>query len=317
MKKFDQKELENTPLPTIPSVAGWKEISVNEGGEKLVPLGLFSDFSEIFTSSIYFGEHENSPYTTAELEGSLLTSFIREGGAKALKKAQELLPENLYLVVFDPYRTLKVQGSLYEQYYRELKELHQDWNEEQLATETQKYVSIPSDNPARPSPHNTGGSVDVAIYELPQGKHFDGSNPEVVQMHGKLLDFGTPFDHGDKEAALSYLEQLAKEQALTPEEEDAMKNRRILYKVMIEVGFEPYQDEWWHYNSKQSQMGAKTSGALEATFGGIQLNSEHLAHEEKRRAYYFEQVEKFKKGEISINPRSLQFPLAAGIAPSK
>lgn len=317
MAKLDKTELINTPMPNIPSVAGWKEVPIEEGGEKLVPLGLFSDYPEIFTDSIYFGEREDSPYPTAKLEGSLITSFVRESVAKVMQKAQELLPENLYLVVFDPYRTLKVQGSLYEQYYNELKVLRPDWDEEALATETQKYVSIPSNDSTRPSPHNTGGSVDVAIYELPEGEQFDGSNVEIVQTKGKLLNFGTPFDHGDAEAALAYLEKLGEERALTQDEEEARGNRRMLYRVMIEVGFEPFESEWWHFNWKESQMGAKTSGSNKATYGEIELSSENLAHEEKRRSHYFEQVEKFKNGELAVNPRTSSFPLAAGIAPSK
>ena len=288
---------------------------LKEGGEKLVPLGQFSDYPEIFTDSIYFGERENSPYPTAELDGSLITGFVRESVAKALRKAQELLPENLYLVVFDPYRTLKVQGSLYEQYHQALKKVRPTWTDDELTAETQKYVSIPSRDATRSSPHNTGGSVDLAIYELDE--RFDGTNIEAVQTRGRLLNFGTPFDHGDKEAAIAYLEHLAKERTLSPDEQEAMQNRRMLYWVMMQVGFEAYQDEWWHFNSKASQMGAKTSGQKEATFGGIELSSENLAHEEKRRKHYFDQMEKFKNGEIAINPRTSKFPQAAAIAPSE
>jgi len=304
-------------MSAIPSVAGWKEVPIEEGGEKLVPLGLFSDYPEIFTDSIYFGEREDSPYPTAELEGSLITGFVRESVAKAIQQAQKLLPNNLYFVVFDPYRTLKVQGSLYEQYYRELKELRPDWDKEALTTEAQKYVSIPSDDLTRPSPHNTGGTIDVAIYELPEGERFDGSNLEIVQTKGKLLNFGTPFDHGDAEAALDYLEKLGNERALTSDEEEARGNRRMLYRLMIEVGFEPFESEWWHFCWKETQMGTKTAGGNKATFGRIELSPENLVHEEKRRAHYFEQVEKFKRGELPVNPRTSSFPPAAGIAPSK
>lgn len=316
MTRLTTSELCDTPLPdSIPSVASWKEMPLKECGEKLVPLGLFSDYPEIFTDSIYFGERENSPYPTAKLEGSLITGFVRESVAKTLREAQKLLPENLHLVVFDPYRTLKVQRSLYDQYHDQLKKVRSTWNEDELVAETQKYVSIPSSDPTRPSPHNTGGSVDLAIYEL--SEPFDGSNMEAVQTRGKLLNFGTPFDHGDKEAALDYLERLAKERTLSPHEQEAMRNRRMLYWVMTKVGFEAFESEWWHFNSKASQMGARTSRAKEAIFGGVELSADNLAHEEKRRAHYFELIDKFEKGEIAVNPRTSSFPLAAAIAPSE
>lgn len=316
MTRLTTSELCDTPLPdSIPSVASWKEMPLNECGEKLVPLGLFSDYPEIFTDSIYFGERENSPYPTAKLEGSLITGFVRESVAKVLREAQKLLPENLYLVVFDPYRTLKVQRSLYDQYHDQLKKVRSTWSEDELIAETQKYVSIPSNDPTRPSPHNTGGSVDLAIYEL--SEPFDGSNTEAVQTRGKLLNFGTPFDHGDSEAALDYFERLSKERALSPNEQEAMRNRRMLYWVMVKVGFEAFESEWWHFNSKASQMGAKTSGAKRAIFGGNELSADNRAHEEKRRAHYFELTDKFEKGEIAVNPRTSPFPRAAAIAPSE
>ena len=45
-------------LPPIPqeSVNKWKEIPIEECGEKLVPVGAFSDFSDCDTSAVYFGE---------------------------------------------------------------------------------------------------------------------------------------------------------------------------------------------------------------------------------------------------------------------
>ena len=104
---------------------------------------------------------------------------------------------------------------------------------------------------------------------------------------------------------------------MTSIEEEAMKNRRILFRVMIEVGFEPFESEWWHYNSKEIQMGAKTSGAKQATFGGVELSSENLVHEEKRKSYYFEELKKFANGEITVSPRASAFPRAAIIEPSK
>lgn len=302
-----------SPIPLeLPSVAGWKEIPVKEGRELLVPLGPFSDHPELFTDSIYFGERtSSSPYAVDPLKdekpltGSLLTMFVRESVAKQLKEAQQLLPPGMYLIILDTYRTLEVQQSLFDKYYEELKRQNTEWDEEELLIETQKYVSIPSKNPAKPSPHNTGGSVDAAIFDLP--KEVDKKVKEInvklqllsstewqeayrlemerislIKEHAKLLEFGTPFDYGGREAALNFFEHLSMEKESTKEEIIARDNRRLLFKVMTAVGFEPYEDEWWHYNSKKSQMGAKTSGLPFAEYGAINLSTKNLKHEEMR-----------------------------------
>src|SRR3989344_3227555 len=152
----EKKSFIERPIPLdLPEVAGWKEIPIKECGEPLVPLGSFSENREIFTNSIYFGERFDSPYIPAPPKGSLVTMFVRRNVAEQLKKAQKLLPTGMYFVVFDAYRTLEVQQSLFDGYFRPLKDLHSDWNNDQLLEETQKYVSLPSKDPAKPSPHNT------------------------------------------------------------------------------------------------------------------------------------------------------------------
>ena len=54
---------------------------------------------------------------------------------------------------------------------------------------------------------------------------------------------------------------------------------------MINAGFEPYADEWWHYNSKKSQMGAKTAGQDKAEYGAMELSPNNWHHELIRRKH--------------------------------
>src|SRR3989344_8290908 len=130
-----------SPIPLeLPGGAGWKEVPINEKGEPLVALGPFSDHREIETDAIYFGQRVNSPYMVNELNGeepltgSLLTMFVRESVAKQLMEAQRLLPKGMYLAVWEPYRTLEVQQSLFDTYYNALKAQHPDWSEDALLT---------------------------------------------------------------------------------------------------------------------------------------------------------------------------------------
>ncbi len=316
------------PIPLeVPSVAGWKEVPLEPtDSDDLVPLGLFApEFGDIHTSSTYYGERDDSPYRFDELSGTNTAIFVRRGVAERMVQAQSLLPENLRLVVYDAYRPLEVQQALYDKYIGGLKALHPDWTAEQLATETQKFVSIPSTDSTKPSPHNTGGSIDLAIAKvsdwtaegfkqmgtetpdkragqelwslIQNGKATLGfpyehgtALPEnvakwvAVQLereHGvfrdkttAMLDFGTPFDYGtpDGKADPNYFERLEQERPLAIDEITARDNRRILYNVMAQVDMQPLDSEWWHYNSPESQMGAKAAGLTVATYGAIALS---------------------------------------------
>lgn len=308
--------LEPIPLE-LPSVAGWKEIPVeNDPNDVLVPLGSLSpEFKDVYTSSIYAGERTDSPYNGEDrLGGALETIFVRRSVACKLKLAQAYLPPNLKLAVFDAYRPLEVQQSLYDHYYASLQRLQPDWTDEELSAETQKYVSIPSQNETRPSPHNTGGAVDLAIIQVPDEElerlaeydswltrfspanhwEIDAKKARLLSERTKLLNFGTPFDFGGTEAALNYYEVLAQERPLSESEIEARNNRRLLYNLMKKVGLEPYTDEWWHYNAPESQMGAKTAGKRIATFGKAVLTAENLAFEEHRK--------RINKGKVSALP---------------
>jgi D-alanyl-D-alanine dipeptidase len=305
---------EHVVYPEIPldagQVQGWKEIPIRSGNDSdpLVPLGLLSPEAAVLTtSSIYFGEHNNSPYAEAanKLDGSLLTLFARQSVARRLLAVEQFLPAGHHLLVLDAYRPHKVQASLYESYKQKLAKKYPDMNEDTLNTITQKYVSLPSKDIARPSPHNTGGAVDVAVirldqihektlYEIRSRLTENALLPvdriglelrlsEVIRHHGELLDFGTAFDHGGSKSALAYYEfRAAGGEILSDDDVRACNNRRLLFAAMTKAGFQPYFAEWWHFNAPESQMGAATAGRDYATFGAVSLEEDHLAHESER-----------------------------------
>src|SRR5258708_5022017 len=146
---------------------------------------------------------------------------------------------------------------------------------ETLESETQNYVSLPSMDPTRPSPHNTGGSVDVAIVKLDQAHeeellqirshladvHLDIAKRVGMEMrlsatmrrHAKMLDFGSAFDHGGEKSALAYYEsKIAAGEILADNDMRACNNRRFLFGMMTQAGFQPYFAEWWHFNAPES-----------------------------------------------------------------
>lgn len=300
--------------PAIPldvgQIHGWKSIPTHEVGslDPLVPLGPLSNEAAIVTtSSLYFGEHGNSPYAEAtnKLEGSLLTLFARRSTARRLLAAERSLPSGYHLLVFDAYRPYQVQKSLHDFYKQKLSANHPAMNDEALELETQHYVSLPSTDPTRPSPHSTGGVVDVVIVKLDQiheaklarlrsqlrdtsldfAKRVDLEMQlsAIMRHHAKMLDFGTAFDHGGEKSATAYYEsKIAAGEVLTEDEMLACNNRRLLFRVMTRAGFQPYFAEWWHFDAPESQWGAASAGRKFATFGAASLDKDNIAHENIR-----------------------------------
>lgn len=301
-------------IPLIASREGWKEKPIRpQKPELLVGLGPFSDYHTIYTSSIYNGEHTNSPYPEGLFPDSMLSLQVRESVADQLQDAQSSLPKGMHLIVLDAYRTNPLQQQLYDAFRGSLQVKYPDLSQKELTTETEKFVTAPSADKFV-SPHNTGGAVDVAIVTLDEKteqeieridreltilpksslswKELQRTKMDLIHEHGTALDFGTPIDHGGKKAQLRYYEELAEkkgEDRLTENEKTVLINRRILYNVMKHAGFEPFSDEWWHYNSRKIQMGAQTAGIAVAEFGSadefVDRDHEQTRKDERHSSY--------------------------------
>lgn len=240
----------NDPIPVVAgAVDGWRFMMLKERGEPLVAIGAGSEYDDLMTSAIYAGEHAHSPYRSENaIAAANSVVYVRKSVAERLRHAQAMLPGGMKLIVFDGYRSVAVQKALYDQFLNELRRLKPDWSDEQLADETERYVSLPSTNVVCPSPHLTGGAVDVA-----------------VMQDGRMIEFGTPFDHGTERSALRYFENDG--HVKTEADVIAKTHRRLLYSVMHDAGFEGFEHEWWHYNAPETQMGAHTGSGECASFG--------------------------------------------------
>jgi zinc D-Ala-D-Ala dipeptidase len=139
--------------------------------------------------------------------------FLRFKTVKALIEANDSFIKLGYKIkLFDCYRPLDIQKKMW------------------------KIVSNPSyvADPSKGSIHNRGGAVDITL----------------VDVNGKELEMGTPFDFFGIEASHNYPN-------LSQEIKD---NRELLKKVMLEKGFNSFDSEWWHYNLK-SALNDKVSNA--------------------------------------------------------
>lgn len=224
-------------IPKPESIAGWKGVAIEECGEPLIRLNDLDPKIEI-----------EAEYYRMGIKGASPTQYLCQGAVERLLHAASLLPRDHRLLVFDAYRSLTVQATLFDDQVESLKLLHPGLNDAQLREVAQRYVSIPSDNPEKPSPHATGGAVDLSI----------------VGPGGVLLDMGTKFDHFGEEAQTAYYKNMLPYSHIHD-------NRRLLYTVMIRAGFTNYFEEWWHFDFG-NQFWGKVTGQT-AIYGLVDFDT--------------------------------------------
>jgi D-alanyl-D-alanine dipeptidase len=100
----------------------------------------------------------------------------------------------------------------------------------------------------------------------------------LFRLFGNELDMGTPFDFFGPEAASDYFER--KEPVA-----EVRANRRLLYNLLHEIGFQNYEEEWWHY-SRGDNMAARKLGLAESEYFGCELTEELRSFEAIRRVIW-------------------------------
>lgn len=236
----DKKYLKKIP-EYKENLNGWESILIKDNKEELISLKNID--KKILVSPQYY---------INGIEGADNDCKVREKLAQKLITVANKLPDGFYLLIWDSYRTLKTQQSLFEKYYNIFKK-DKKMDERELLEYTKKFVSLPSANKERPSPHNTGASVDLTICD----------------ETGKPIDFGTYFDDFRQEAYTRFFEEKNETVGLTEKEREILLNRRILCNMFSEEGFANYTYEIWH-KSFGDQMSCKLLGSDYAIYGGIE-----------------------------------------------
>jgi D-alanyl-D-alanine dipeptidase len=218
------------PIPALSQPRGWQEVEIRECGERLVPLSTLAP-DRIVVEARYHQEGYS---------GAMEECYARESVARLLLEAAKTLPPGWQVVIFDAWRPVALQRQIFDRYKARLRGEHPELTEHALDEETQRYVAWPSANPERPSPHLTGGAVDLSWRDAA----------------GCNLDMGTDFDAFDDKSGTRYFEhQVERHGRLTPEEEVFLRNRRVLFHALAAVGFTNYPEEWWHFDYGRSQYG--------------------------------------------------------------
>ncbi len=235
--------------PHWPPLSEIAAVSIVENGEPLVPLSLVPE--KILVRSAYY---------EAGIAGSKPECYAREKVFEKLLYAADLLPSNLRLVVLDGWRSPVVQRDLFKRCCAVTRSLHPDATDDEIHALAQEYVALPSVAAAAPSPHLTGGAIDVTL----------------ATRDGRMLSFGSIFDYP---APISYaraFEDLLEERGgdmgkLAEQERQALENRRLLCSVMVEAGFCNYSYEWWHFEFG-TQRWAVCQGQNQAMYGPTKLS---------------------------------------------
>lgn len=292
------------PIAPIASVDGWKTLPIRECGEPLVALGPFSPHTRFFSDAIYFGEGNSSPYKRGELQGTMITPFVRQGVAQGLERAAAHLPPEHAFLIWDSYRPLSVQAALYTDYKSKLMNV-QKLSDAAATVEAQKMVSIPSSDPTKPSPHNTGAAVDLTIVRFTpkawneiqkldeQMKSPNWQDVYKAEMRRleilhskdcKPLQMGTAFDEVAPQTATRFFEERQERATLTRHEAEVLNNRRLLVNAMAAGGFSNYAEEWWHFDRGNQFCAARTGQP--AIYGAAVFSEANQAHETMRQGHY-------------------------------
>src|SRR5690606_30389960 len=136
-------------------------------------------------------------------------AWLRPAARDRLTAATDALPTGFGLAVWDAWRDPRLQAALHDRLC-------------QKTSPAPGFVAYPDPDPRRRPPHASGGTVDLTLT-------FDN----------EPLSLGTRFDAFVPEAAAT---------ALEPDGPALERDlRRLLSKVMSQVGFVQHPQEWWHW----------------------------------------------------------------------
>ena len=158
-----------------------------------------------------------------------------------------------------------ISGDAFQKFRSELRKKMPLLDDAEITVLASQFVAPPSLHPERPSPHITGGAVDLTI----------------VDKMGFCLPMGTGFDEtSEKSATVWYEKKIESKEALSEDEMEALYNRRLLYYVMHKAGFTNYPDEWWYLTLRQSELGVargrnmRSAGNRTSRSAGVPLITE-------------------------------------------
>lgn len=203
-------------------------------------------------SNHYFSTN-NPPYFE-KVPDAIEGLFLRESVISRLVSINTMLQTSgLELYLFDGWRPQAIQRYFHSVWFPQwLRQHRPEIPEESLMEEVERYWAPPSEGTESPSPHSTGGAVDLTL------RFIETKQPLYM---GGIFDDLTDNAHSDwfertEPSSMSNIE--------------AQANRRLLYWTMDTLGFAHNPTEWWHF-SYGDQLWAKLKQQPAAFYGGVEL----------------------------------------------
>ncbi|WP_435102833.1 M15 family metallopeptidase [Arhodomonas sp. AD133] len=209
------------PIPELsePEWPAVGRVPIDECDEPLVPLGLAPERIQVLPA-----------YYVDGIPGAVPVCYARASVRERLLTVADRLPAGLRLVVLDAWRPFGVQQYLYDHLQTVLREMRPDLDDNEIARRTREFVAPPSRDRSAPSPHLTGGSVDVT----------------VCDADGRMLAMGSDFDEITPRSHTRHYEG-------SGDASTVREYRRMLYHAMTAAGFTNLPSEWWHYDFGNQQ----------------------------------------------------------------
>lgn len=166
----------------------------------------------------------------------------------------EFFGAEVELYIQDALRSVRLQTLLHDELIPALlRKNHPEMTDEELAERIKDIIGVPSVDPKKPSPHATGGAVDVVLrFKQPTPGYVPGSRVPIGHVDGETSKRIAPdyFEHNEPQ---------------TPEDKLAQRNRRAYYAIMtgtafgVDTGLVNNPTEWWHWG-RGDQLSEKVRG---------------------------------------------------------
>lgn len=177
--------------------------------------------------------------------------FVRETVRDKLRAVKAMLPLAWNVRIWDGWRSMALQATLYDDCLRQLRTAHPALDDERIVELARGYLYPPIKSP--PPPHSTGGTVDLTL----------------ADATGQAVNFGTNFDEFSDRSHADYFDHHG---ATTKADTEAKANRAQLRFLMESQDFVVNPKEWWHWSYGTAQWAA--AKGVEIARYGITVPSE-------------------------------------------
>ncbi len=182
---------------------------------------------------------------------------------------REALGAPVHLRIDDALRPYQVQEFAFNTAWPMIiKTINPDMSDEEVLAQVPNYCARPNAN-LTPTPHLTGGAVDVALINLETGQAFNRGHQGGKVKGTAYPDFYENYQStSDQSDIAESIDQLK----ISPEEQkEIILYRRILYYTMTKIaGLENNPQEIWHYG-KGDPLSEYVSGSHKPYYGIAEL----------------------------------------------